>query len=163
MTTTVGTTVITEPPFNANDYCIIDQVGRLAEVSHPHRCDWFISCVIGTGYIGRCGWQSIFNPELERCVTGDPDTCEFGEETWTPMTTNEPLVTGGPDFNIDDFCNVNLVGSIATVAHPQRCDWFISCVVGRGSIGRCGWQSIFNSAVGRCVDGDSDTCEFTES
>lgn len=159
-TTTPGSTTTTEPPFNLDNYCVIDEVDRLATVAHPFRCDWFIECIVGRGFLGRCGWQLIFNPAQEQCVPGDADTCELSGVTQEPVTTLTTPVTGGPDFNVDDFCQPDIVGSIATVAHPQRCDWYISCVVGRGFIGRCGWEQIFDATNARCASGNSDTCEL---
>lgn len=155
-------TTTSEPEFNLNDLCKIDVVGNIAVLEHPDRCDWYISCTLGRATIGRCDWQTIFNIGRERCVPGDRDTCEFFDVTttlpdwWTP-------VTGGPDFNVNDFCIVEIVGNTAVVPHPQRCDWYITCILGRGTVDRCGWMHIFNDYIGRCLPGDPDTCELANS
>lgn len=150
----------TTPAPSLNDLCVTSVVGNIAVLPHPQRCDWYIDCIVGRATIGRCGWQLIYSENFERCVPGDPDTCEFFDVT-TSWPDHTP-VTGGPDFNINDFCVVSIVGNVEVVAHPQRCDWYITCIAGSGTIGRCGWQQIFSNRVRRCMAGDPETCEFTE-
>lgn len=67
-----------------------------------------------------------------------------------------------PELNLDSYCKTSKVGMVAVVAHPLRCDWYITCTFGHGTVGKCGSYQIFSAKKERCVLGSATTCKVSD-
>lgn len=79
-TSTSSSTSTAEPEHNLDSFCKTSEVGLVAVVPHPDRCDWYIQCTFGHASVGKCGAYQIFHPYKGRCVLGYPTICRFFDD-----------------------------------------------------------------------------------
>ncbi|KXJ73331.1 hypothetical protein RP20_CCG016068 [Aedes albopictus] len=117
------------------EYCIDRPDGV---IPHPNRCDLFMICTNGVTSVHQCPWGEILRPDMQFCVPGNSDTCQF-----TP---------------IEGMCN-SREGTVI-YPHPYDCAQFVRCQQGELSIEQCREGTVIQPGTIQCVAGNRDTCEL---
>ncbi|XP_062559098.1 uncharacterized protein LOC134223888 [Armigeres subalbatus] len=107
-------------------------------ISHPNRCDLFMICTSGVTSVHQCPWGEILRPDMQFCVPGNSDTCEF-----TP---------------IEGMCD-DREGPVI-YPHPYDCAQFVRCQQGQFIVESCAEGNVLQPGTIQCVAGNSDTCEL---
>lgn len=114
-------------------------------IEFPGRCDLFIACHEGTSTAHQCPSGEILNVDIQFCMPGNPQTCEFDQDPEDPVLS---ICQGREDGQF---------------VHPFFCYQFIQCLGGQTIIGTCPAGQIFVPSLGRCAAGDASTCEAEDS
>ncbi|XP_055531885.1 uncharacterized protein LOC129722461 [Wyeomyia smithii] len=98
------------------------------------QCSDFVICSNGLATVSTCPVGTVLRPRFLDCVPGDIETCEY-------------------------FPHLCLFRPNENIAHPTRCDLFISCISEVAHIVPCDRGATFAPETGLCAPGDQDTCE----
>uniref|UniRef100_A0A182QSC0 Chitin-binding type-2 domain-containing protein n=1 Tax=Anopheles farauti TaxID=69004 RepID=A0A182QSC0_9DIPT len=104
----------------------------------PSVCWEFVFCTFGTVNRFACPIGEIWSQEDGSCLPGDRDTCEVLEIG--------NLCQGRPD---------------GVLPHPIDCRSFVRCDNGVTSVGECLRGEVFDPVLGRCLVGNTETCQST--
>ena len=111
-------------------------------VSHPARCDMYISCVAEVAYIVPCRRGEVFVPHFKKdynvCVIGSTNNC----------------------VSLFSICYGRENGAV--LEHPDFCDVYIACNDGTARVQDCPYGYIFSPTKQRCVIGHALTCQEPE-
>ncbi|XP_065076564.1 uncharacterized protein LOC135700101 [Ochlerotatus camptorhynchus] len=125
----------TETCDHLDEYCVDRPDGV---ISHPNRCDLFMMCSAGVTSVHSCPWGEILREDMQFCVPGDRDTCQFAP--------------------IDRMCD-DREGPL-TYPHPDDCTLMVKCNQGQVSIEPCQEGTVLQPGIMQCVAGNADTCEL---
>ncbi|KFB49435.1 hypothetical protein ZHAS_00017539 [Anopheles sinensis] len=101
----------------------------------PNECWKFVFCTLGLPNRYTCPDGEIWSQKDGSCRLGNRDTCE--------VLDVGNLCVGRPD---------------GAIAHPTDCRQYLECTAGQTAVRECTRGLIFDSTVGRCVVGNTDTC-----
>ncbi|XP_050080110.1 multiple epidermal growth factor-like domains protein 6 [Anopheles maculipalpis] len=104
---------------------------------HPDRCDFFIWCTEGRPTVNPCPIGEILRPDVQFCVPGNADTCQF--------TPTDLMCMGQADG--------------IRFPHPSDCAQFLQCQGQNAILHTCPVGSIYNAPTRNCVPGNQATCE----
>ncbi|XP_053679175.1 multiple epidermal growth factor-like domains protein 6 [Anopheles nili] len=106
---------------------------------HPYTCWKFVFCIFGEANKFECPAAEIWSRQHDACMLGDRDTCEV--------------------LDVANSCQGQPDG---VLPHPTDCRLFLECLNGHTTVNECWRGEIFDPAQGRCVLGNTATCEPVE-
>uniref|UniRef100_A0A182PN30 Chitin-binding type-2 domain-containing protein n=1 Tax=Anopheles epiroticus TaxID=199890 RepID=A0A182PN30_9DIPT len=118
---------------NWNEVCATYSYAFFAD---PRVCWEFVFCSRGSSNRYTCLAGEVWSQEEGACLPGNRDTCEV--------------------FDIGNVCVGRPDG---LVPHPTYCTGYLQCSNGATIVRECLRGEVFDPSVGRCVVGNTDTCE----
>ncbi|XP_058836814.1 uncharacterized protein LOC131693198 [Topomyia yanbarensis] len=109
-------------------------------IETPNHCDLYIRCSDNSSSLRSCSPGTILRPDMQFCVPGHNETCEF-----TPL---------------EEMCNNSPFGSV--FPHPDNCAKYVRCAVNVVSEIPCPLYHIVRPGTIECVPGDPATCQLLE-
>jgi hypothetical protein len=174
--------VVTEAKYNP---CSGLWLGEI--VANPKRCDKFYICVLTRPIPQLCEPYKIFDISKKKCVPGNPETCEFEDETTTPVTTTTTItatpitttpipttpitttpITTTPTTTTPITTTpqppVNLEEIcrdvfFAAKPYPNSLEIYVGCIRGNGVLFTCMENEFFHPVINECLKWPEPTTE----
>ncbi|XP_058836811.1 uncharacterized protein LOC131693196 [Topomyia yanbarensis] len=105
-----------------------------------NHCDLYIRCSDNSSSLRSCSPGTILRPDMQFCVPGHNETCEF-----TPL---------------EEMCNELPFGAV--FPHPHDCGKYVSCAINSVLEIPCPVNHIVRPGTIECVPGDPATCQLLE-
>ncbi|CRK89953.1 CLUMA_CG003681, isoform A [Clunio marinus] len=121
---------------------------------HNDDCTLYIVCEFSRPIIRRCPVNTLFNPSLPGCASGNVETCTLDDIPIVTTTIRTTTISSN-DINVSFVCPSSGSGNIP---YKNDCSRYYECVLGIRNPRTCSDGEIFDVVTGRCDDPDISLC-----